>query len=85
MNDKQKAAIAKHKADYNRRKNQHWNPVKLIADDYPEHCAQCGKGMYENPSGFCSVECESSYGECPDCGAPSKGNRVCFQCRIGEC
>lgn len=46
-------------------------------------CGHCGAEIPEDePSGFCSIDCELAYGECPDCGAPSKNNKQCYQCRL---
>lgn len=52
----------------------------MYDDDDAEYCPVCGQeaGGF---SVFCSDECEQKYGECPRCGAPSRGNRVCFDCR----
>lgn len=46
-----------------------------------DYCPVCGQEV-DNASGFCSQECEQKYGECPKCGAPSRGNRVCCDCRF---
>lgn len=54
--------------------------IIMYDDDDAEYCPVCGQeaGGF---SVFCSDECEQKYGECPRCGAPSRGNRVCFDCR----
>lgn len=35
----------------------------------------------DHRSGFCSLECEKLYGCCPSCSSPSRGSRLCFECR----
>lgn len=45
-----------------------------------QECGYC-KRPTDSISGFCSIECERRYGSCPLCGAPSRGNRLCWDCR----
>lgn len=44
-------------------------------------CGYCKTIISKDDSGFCSIECERAYGECPGCGSPSRGNKLCFDCR----
>ena len=51
-----------------------------LAREHRENtCPQCG-GPTDRKGDLCSASCEIAYGECPVCGAPSKGNRRCFFC-----
>jgi len=83
MNTAHIAQKAAHKASYEAKRAAQKASLERLARRYKEgFCGQCGAELEDgDQTGFCSARCEQRYGECPRCGAPSRGGKVCWDCR----